>query len=474
VAQSIDYFEHFKPIRNKIRKLNLFETLAELHALLNSKQGMLPEVAEFFYVNVLLYAQENSPAHKKARKYLQEILNDIVDLDNLNATQNMAFNVWRFLHTLMLNQLKASHQDFFSGLYKYYFIFSTPKIAAHVESKIGISYKDFFMCAFWYYAKFKQNYIQKRANFIGLYKNTIFSAVNMDRTLALLAKPLDELRAILKSEVKYDHNLFILHGQVHLTHPIFTKGDDLYCIYPDQLLHQFTAGMYYITQIYEPAYGLADTFGKAFENYVGLILGKINHKSSFNVQEEIVYKIGNKNLKTSDWIISSAKELVFIECKTKRLRLTSKRIESIEMTLEEDRNFIASAVLQMYKVYDHYSKNLITGLAFESNLKFTPIVVTLEEWYAGGPEMNDRIEQEVKRLLLKNGLSDSLVEEHEFKVYSISSFEYDVQLMFNMGFHHFFDKRRNHEITEEILRDFPYIKYFEKEFDEHFLNPLER
>jgi hypothetical protein len=474
LAQSIDYFEHFKPIRNKIRKLNLFETLAELHALLNSKKGMLPEVAEFFYINVLLYAQEDLPAHKNARRYLQEILNDIVELDNLNAAQNIDFNVWRFLHTLMLNQLKAAHQNLFSTLYKYYFIFSSPKIAAHIESKIGMSYKDFFMCAFWLHAKFVQGLMQKRAYFVDRNKNPAFSPENMDRTLALLAKPLDELKAALKSEVTYDHNLFIHHGHTHLTHPVFIKGDHLCCMYPDQLLHQFTSGIYYIAQIFEPAYRLSDAFGKAFESYVGLILNKINLRLSFNVQEEIKYKIGNRDLKTSDWIISSAEELVFIECKTKRLRLPSKRIESVEVTLEEDRNFIADAVLQMYKVYGHYSKSLITGLSFDPQLKFTPIVVTLEEWYAGGPGMDDRIEEEVKRLLLEEGLSDSLVDEHKFKVYSIASFEYDVQLMFDMGFSRFFEKRRNHEITEQVLRDFPYIKYFEKEFDEHFLDPLKR
>ncbi|MFF5383005.1 hypothetical protein [Pedobacter suwonensis] len=472
MAQSINYFEHFKPIRNKIKKLNLFETLAKLHALLNSKKGMLPEVAEFFYVNLLLYAQEDLPAHKNAQRYLQEILNDVVELDNMNAAQSIDFSVWRFLHTLMLNQLKASHQNLFSALYKYYFIFSMPKIAAHIESKIGMPYKDFFMCAFWLHAKFGQNFAQKRANFVDRNKNSVFSPENMNRTLELLAKPLDELKAILKTEVTYDHNLFIFHGHAHLTHPVFTKGDNLYCMYPDQLLQQFTGGIYYITQIYEPAYGLSDAFGKAFENYVGLILNKINRELSFNVQEEIVYKIGNRNLKTSDWIISSAEELVFIECKTKRLRLPSKRIQSIEVTLDEDRNSIATAVLQLYKVYVHYSKNLITGLPFDPQLKFTPIVVTLEEWYAGGPGMDDRIEEEVKRLLLENGLSDTLVEEHKYKVYSIASFEYDVQLMFDMGFHRFFEKRRNHEITEEVLRDFPYIKYFEKEFDEHFLDPL--
>jgi hypothetical protein len=474
LAQSIHYFEHFKPIRNKIRKLNLFETLAELHTLLNSKKGMLPEVAEFFYVNALLYAQENSPAQKNARRYLQEILNKIVELHNLNAAQNIDLNVWRFLHTLMLNQLKASHQDFFSGLYKYYYIFSTPKIAAHIQSKIGMPYHDFFMCAFWLHAKFQQNFAQKRAHFVDRDKNSVFSTENMNRTLELLARPLDELRAVLKSQVTYDHNLFIFHGYAHLTHPVFIKNDELYCMYPDQLLQQFTGGIYYITKIYEPVYGLSEAFGKAFESYVGLILNKINWRLSFNVQEEIVYKIGNRNLKTSDWIISSAEELVFIECKTKRLRLPSKRIESVELTLEEDRNAIAAAVLQLYKVYDNYSKNQITDLSFDPQLKFTPIVLTLEEWYAGGPGMDDRIEEAVKRLLLENGLSDLLVEDHKFKVYSIASFESDVQLMFEMGFHTFFEKRRNHEITEEVLRNFPYIKYFEKEFDEHFLNPLKR
>lgn len=474
MAPSIDYFEHFKPIRNKIRKLNLFETLDELYYMLNSKRGMLPEVAEFFYVNVLIYAQEDSRTHKHVRKYFQDILNSIVDLDNLNSSQHIDYDPWRFLHTLMLNQLKAFHHDLFGGLCRYYFIFSTPKIAAHIEAKIGMPYKDLFMCAFWLYSKFAQNFSHKRTYFVDKNKNPIFSPENMDRTLALLAKPLDELKAALKCEVTYDHNLFILHGHAHLTHPVFTKDDNLYCMYPDQLLHQFTGGMYYITQIYEPSYGMADAFGKAFEDYVGLILSKINLKSSFDVQNEIEYKIGNRNLKTSDWIVFSSKELVFIECKTKRLRLPSKRIQSIEMTLEEDRNFIAAAVLQLYKVYDHYSKNSITGLAFDPQLKFTPIVVTLEEWFAGGPGMDDKIEEQVKYLLLENGISDSLVEEHKFKVYSIASFETDVQLMFDMGFHDFFDKRKKFEITEEVLRDFPYIRYFEKEFDEHFLDPLKR
>ncbi|QXV63719.1 hypothetical protein INP83_11425 [Mucilaginibacter sp. 21P] len=147
-------------------------------------------------------------------------------------------------------------------------------------------------------------------------------------------------------------------------------------------------------------------------------------------------------------------------------------ITDFEDTLTEDLGFIVSAVTQLYKVYANYKDNLIPGLKYMNSKKFIPLVVTLEDWFAGGPDTDDVIKAGVEAELIKNGIDREYMIEFPFKTYSINQLELDLQLIFSLGFIEYFERLKTGKISEEERHKFPYIDYFTDEFNQVFLDPI--
>ena len=128
---------------------------------------------------------------------------------------------------------------------------------------------------------------------------------------------------------------------------------------------------------------------------------------------------------------------------------------------------IAKAVFQIYKVYLNYSKNIIPNLEFDSKKNLIPIVITLEEWYAGSSEFYEEITRFVKELLIGDKLDESIVDIFKFHITSVSSFETDVQIMTKFGFKEFFEGN-----IAEMKGNYNYESYFRDEIDQLFIKPL--
>jgi len=465
----MDVFELFKPIRNKIRGLNLQASLDELY-LLKSRGQVLPEVGEFLYINLILYADAPRASSKHKTLFIV-VLNLCNALNGKVAELKIETEVWRWLHTLALSQLKAQYNGYKNSVYRYYYIFSEESISKHIENVIGIPYKDYFICALWIHAVFVKNFASPKSYFTG--KNNggiVFSKENMQKTLDLLSLSLYDLRIQLKQTTKYDEDLFILHGYPHILKPLLEKDGNLYCMYPDHLQAQFLSGIYYIASVGDKENKLANAFGKSFEQYLGMVLKKNNQNGLYQIIEEIEFNYKGNKLKSSDWIVKSGDAIIFIECKTKRLRLSSKTMLSSSETLSEDIDFMASAVTQLYKVYDHYKNERIPGLQYDPTKKFIPLVVTLEEWFAGGPDIKEKLNESVKLALIKTNIPLQVMDEYNFRTYSINAFEWDVQIMFQLGFVQYLEKLMNGGITESFQKEFPYIEYYEDEFEKTFMD----
>ncbi|MES2416659.1 MAG: hypothetical protein V4541_00650 [Bacteroidota bacterium] len=465
----MDIFELFKPIRNKIRGLNLQASLDELY-LLKSRGQILPEVGEFLYINLILYADAPS-INSKHKDSFEKVLNLCNALNGKIAELKIETEVWRWLHTLALSQLKAKYNGYKNSVYRYYYIFSEESISKHIENVIGIPYKDYFICALWLHAVFVKKFASPKAYFIGKNNGSvIFSKENMLKTLDLLSLSLYDLRIQLKQVTKFDEDLFILHGYPHLLKPLLEKDGNLYCMYPDHLQAQFLSGIYYIASVGDKKNKLANAFGKSFEQYLGMVLKKNNTNDLFQIIEEIEFSYKSNKLKTSDWIVKSSDAITFIECKTKRLRLPSKTMLSSAESLSVDIDFMAAAVTQLYKVYDHYKNDRIPGLKYDSKMKFIPMVVTLEEWFAGGPDIKEKLTESVKTALIKADIPLQVLDEYNFRTYSINAFEWDVQIMFQLDFLQYLEKLSNGEINENFQKEFPYIEYYEEEFEKTFMD----
>lgn len=159
--------------------------------------------------------------------------------------------------------------------------------------------------------------------------------------------------------------------------------------------------------------------------------------------------------------------MVFIECKTKRLQIVSKRFEDI---VESDISDISDAVAQTYKVYSFFLKGDISELKYDSKKFFIPIVLTLEEWFAGILDFKEEITKRVKDKLKIEEFDETLVDRFNFYIISIANFETDVQIMTKTGFKNYFEKLGSWKLDKN---SFKYSLYFEEEINETFIKPYE-
>lgn len=476
----MDFFENFKPIRNKLNTLSLWDILDKLYRIQKLKNKPLtPEEVEFVYLNSIVHSDDyiNSRNDWNQNAWVN-ILNQCKALNNKISEPLLSpdSDPFDWLRKMGLNQTKTYSNSYSNQLYRYYYIFSSnTKIREYIETKINMSYNDFFLHATCLQMIYQdENYFFDRKYLLELDKGAPFFSENIMKILGILSITLSDLKVSLKTELRYDENSFNTNGLTgseilaftHLVKPIFEFNNKFYCLFPEQLLHQFTSGMYYIAELYDPKCNLSNAFGSAFEDYVGLILEKNNVLKKMRILPEIHYN--DDQNKTSDWIIETDDAIVFIECKTKRLRKESKMYENNETddkkTIKEsDTTKIAEAVEQVYKVYTHYLNNEIPGLIFDSSKVFIPIVITLEEWFAQFPNIKDKVSEIVKSKL--KGEDVALVDRYKFHVFSISEFESIVQIMFSFGFKEYFDKLNANEITNEIKQNFEYKNYFEDEMN---------
>jgi len=160
-----------------------------------------------------------------------------------------------------------------------------------------------------------------------------------------------------------------------------SNRDSLVAPLPTFLVWRFTDGVYYeICQ--EPEFGSA--FGDSFQRHVGEVVRRANTRGTLQVYPEEEYLVGNMRKDSVDWIVTDDTAAIFVECKTKRLKLEAKvEIRSSE-ALEDELDKLATFITQVYKTILDCQKGYYRTFTLSSGLSVFPVVLTLEEWYALG------------------------------------------------------------------------------------------
>jgi hypothetical protein len=303
------------------------------------------------------------------------------------------------------------------------------------------------------------------------YKDTPFTIKNMNIVLSLITMSLTFIRDAIKDYISYDENMFWLFNSPHIHFPLIEYETNIYCVSPQYLLHQITSGIYYIADI--PNANLVNQFGKSFENYVGYIISENNETNRYCISPEVSYE---NSKKTSDWIIQDDCEIVFVECKTKRLKDHSKyqlSIDSENNPLLSDITILASGVTQLYKVYNDYRNSKVDKMPYDSSKRFVPILVTLEYMLPSLPTINNRITDIVRDDLKKNGIDPSLLDAYPYHIISMSDFEYYIQIMMHEGFDLYFQNktREGKKVDYEFRQKYDYKDYFRGSFSKDFIDP---
>ena len=342
----MNYFSKIKPVLNKLSELNVYDSLEVVRAYMqasadgntnrayvagvNHSEANSVEVwfADFLIANIIKYCGD-FPSQKSLRDVnpRHAICNKIEELHQEISHKQIDEEVFVWLNSYIFNQFKILAKDNeLRALYRYYYLYKTPKIKAYAEDKMGMPLDAYFKMAFFVYAIFAGNgrfhvkedyFTPKRKSFDEVTKTAL------DYLLSQISKPLPELKRLCKDYCSYDEDkLFgFFNDAPHVKYPLIKDKGGYFCTIPKYITTALLDGLYYRLDI--PNSGDPDVnkeFSENTENYLGLIFEHFLNGSKVKCRQEITYDAGKrKTQRTSDWILWDDTDICFMDCKTKRI-----------------------------------------------------------------------------------------------------------------------------------------------------------
>ena len=200
-----------------------------------------------------------------------------------------------------------------------------------------------------------------------------------------------------------------------------SEPEKLFGISEKLLIWRITDGLYFdICKL--PDFPAA-AWGEAFDCYIGDVLKAALPSSIFNISKPQPYEIAKgQTHHGTDWLISDATGHIFVECKTKRLRLDAK-LSSENSFLEEDIKTLAQCFIQNYKnINDAF--NGLAGDTFKANgLPVFCVVVTLENWRLDLPKLKDKLDSLINQGVSLEEMPPSIIKDYPYMLLSTQQFE---------------------------------------------------
>jgi hypothetical protein len=489
-----DLFEIYKPFRNKLSKFNVLDSLYliwgysrnytfdqefpediekpfgfnpyEPNKFDRKYRGILDHELELLQKEIILncdiaktkYTLRENKYFRNVVNYLRDTFENKISLKYTNQ-DNIILEFNRIAHRQFKWQLGYNQETIF----RYYQIYSDPILSEIILKRFNLTTQQLFLIGFVFFTwsgKSFRTELPMRSEVKTLTNEMI------EIFLSHFSMTIDEARKELKEFQEINENYYYTYNPL-LARPILIEKSSAICPIPIFIYWQITSGIYYY--IFSDK-NFDNAFGNSFQNYVGEVL----RKSCTNPRIEILpeEKYGKPEKGTADWIVIDDTSVMFIECKTKRMRLDSKSKLEVKDSLEKDLKKMAEFIGQLYKTYVDYRANLYPSLKFDESKDFYPLVLTLEDWYINiNHILLDKLNEFVTEYFRNNNLDLSLLEQFPYHIRSASEFERHIQLINGLGIKEYFYKTVNN-LIQDYIPTFKIINIYEGEFQRIFLDPI--
>jgi hypothetical protein len=429
--------------------------------------GILDHEIDFLCKEIIINGKLVSNKSLKDRNNLSSVVNylrmnlvDVVEKENKKNNHDFLIEFNRIVH----QQFQWQHEYGSKVIMRYYKIFSSKKLNELITSVLGISVFQLYLLGIFYsgicFRHFFNIYpIKSQIDFISNDMLNFF--------LESYSSTLEELRTKMVQYQEINDKIFYAYNPL-IEKPIIRNSFDFFSPIPVLIIWQITNGTYY--KILNQK-GFENAFGESFESYTGEVIRKIlNSRKDITLVNETSYDKGGK--KTSDWIVYTDDCIVFIECKTKRMRFDSKFETNISISLDGDLEKMASFVVQIYKTYLDYSNNKYDNISYNNNRKFVPLVITLEDWYVNfNHKLKKIIHEKIIALFEIEIIPLSLLDDFPYFIRSMADFESSFQFACEIGLRNYFDKVEKNQL-QELSKKFKYKELFLDEYKHIFFNPI--
>lgn len=267
-------------------------------------------------------------------------------------------------------------------LYRNAFVYGQGPCADYFKTQHGITVNQFTLVGFSIYLLLTNHpSVLYKADFsaVGL------TAQDLEYALALLAKPLAELRALAAKE-RRTGSVTAYKPSVFRRFPCIVFGDGnsrVRAPLPQLILERVTAGVFY--DVVGGGGALRNDYGRRFEEYCLTYLRAMQPELEW--REETKYRVKGNDVRTPDILLAEGAGLeLVIECKATRMGYGAKFGEGDldERGFEE----IIKAVFQLWRFFSHCRR----GLAHMTlNADAVGAVLTLDNWLQMANPLQDQV-----------------------------------------------------------------------------------
>lgn len=372
---------------------------------------------------LIVCAPESGRVDMSSWRTFSETLNTLKNLDNGIS----GFYEQLFREHIFIEMYRIAHHQFWwqrtlrmdSELTRYLKIFGAPALDAVVQQSLGLNAHALFTIG-----------LSIAGHFLGEFElllptSLALNGVSTDQVAFFFAKytkSLEEMRALCRSAQSFDEN-FIYAFNPLVRFPLLLDANRsrlrLVCPVPRYLIRRFTEGVYYDIL---GAPGFDAAFGDSYQAYVGDVLTAVNTSNVLTVLPEAQYVVGKDKKRSVDWIASDSTGEIFVECKTKRIRLDAKMALSDLAPLRAELGKLSEFAVQIYKTLVHGLEGRYPHWT-PSDKPIYPVIVTLEEWFVFGHKLDGEIDARIRAEFRLHGLDEQLLERYPLTICSIGEFE---------------------------------------------------
>lgn len=460
--QKNDIFAAYKPLRNTLRQLPLFDSLYVIWAYANHLQFgcNFPQdidvhhsykyQKDYFAKSSLINlwdlellahealvccAEQRVTSVHSLRNWqtMAKAINSLKRIDGAIAERHLGKNN-RFaaIERSMYRQFFWNDAGSPRSFIKYYKIYGDPPLSDLVRKKYGfdivqiiaviLAIKGYFMT---YFSIPNPPVSTLRG----------LSANALSKFLRVIYQPPEAYQKRFGTPDRFDEN-YMYCGTMLRQFPLVdlvepaSGGRRLACPLVNRFYQRCTEGIYYDI-VGEP--GFDNAFGAAFQSYVGEVLQRGYSRGRPLPEEE--YPSGKGHKRTVDWIVDDDGAALFIECKTKRLRLEGTIKLSPEFQ-DADVGALAGAVCQVYKSITDCLDGRYVNFRVHGNKAIYPVIVTLTDWLFP-PDLLTRVHEKVRAGFARDKIAMAMLDKYPYSLTSVDDLERSIQTVNEIGVHNY-------------------------------------
>ena len=334
------FYERYKPLRNRLQKMDLQNLLKQLHGLQLTMGDKVQEnfhnvvdgtrfVASKWDIHRLVCeAIINCPAEGSTKQIGKNNIADLLfDLGKFKSHLEKAVltspsAALDMLHPMLHHQFSFQQKNDLRRLYRAFKIYGDDLLSQKVHDVLGLSLQSIFKLTYSVAGAARSSLFinaQNYFDFDGIGQKTV------EAYFSMMGTNLEKLREEMMGLSRYDKRWLYTWNPLE-ARPLVRPnpvGPHLYwCPCPELLIRRATDGLFFDLVDKDGDFG--NPYGKAFQNYCGLALHQQFTEAHHRILEERQYMVNGQKKDGVDWIVSDHTGHLMIECKARRLRIDAK------------------------------------------------------------------------------------------------------------------------------------------------------